>query len=78
MDQRFFNHWIREVWAPFSLEITNPAFLLMDKFLVCLLASCFDQIKGCGTDIYYFICFYLSKLQAIDVIQAKFSMDIRI
>ena len=67
VDHRVFKNWIDQVWAPFALEKGDMTYLLMDKFSVHLMASCSNQIKGCGTTIDYILGGYTSKLQVMDV-----------
>ena len=63
MDHRVFKNWIDQVWAPFALEKGDNTYLLMDEFSAHLMASCSNQIKGCGTTIEYILGGYTSKLQ---------------
>jgi DDE superfamily endonuclease len=51
VDHRVFKNWIYQIWAPFALEKGDRTNLLMDEFSVHLMASCSNQIKGCGTTI---------------------------
>ena len=50
-----------------ALEKGDRTYLLMDEFSVHLMASCRNQIKGCGTTIDYILGGYRSKLQVMDV-----------
>ena len=67
VDHRVFKYWIDQVWAPFALEKGDNTYLLMDEFSAHLMASCSNQIKGCGTTIEYILGGYTSKLQMMDV-----------
>jgi DDE superfamily endonuclease len=67
VDHRVFKNWIDQVWAPFALEKGDNTYLMMDEFSVHLMASCSNQIKGCGTTIDYILGGYTSKLQVMDV-----------
>ena len=67
VDHRVFKNGINLVWAPFALEKGDSTYLLMDEFSVHLMASCSNQIKGCGTTIDYILGGYTSKLQVMNV-----------
>ena len=55
----------------FALEEGDKTYLLMDEFSVHFMASCSNQIKGCGTTIDYILCGYTSKLQVMNVCVIK-------
>ena len=50
-----------------ALEQGDRTYFLMDAFSDHLMASCSNQIKGCGTTIDYIFSGYTSKLQVMDV-----------
>ena len=67
VDHRVVKNWIDQIWAPSALEKGDRTYLLMDEISVPLMASCSNQINGCGTKIDGILGGYTSKLQVIDV-----------
>ena len=66
VDHRVFKNWIDQVWASFACEKGDRAYLLMDEFSVHLMASCSNQIKGCGTTIDYIHSWWLYIIASSD------------
>ena len=67
VEHRVFKNWMDQVWAPFALWKGDRTYLLMDEFSIDLMASCSNQIKGCGATIDYILGGCTSKLQVMDV-----------
>ena len=69
VDELMFMLWILEIWKPWRTAISHdsqPSYLLIDEFQVCLMATSLNAIKDCGTAM-DFVCGYTSKLQVLDI-----------
>jgi hypothetical protein len=66
MDEVAMLDWIEQVWRPTVID-KGPTILILDEFVVHMMASIRTAFAACGTHLEYIPAGYTSRLQVMDV-----------